>query len=602
MGDFRLPTRNEKVTPLDTHQMYINDPNDSTDDPSGSGFFITRANFLGAQFTKLFTALLDTPSTFVGQEGKTVKVNAAANALVFDFATFLDLNDVTETTFTTKQGQVVTVNSGATGLEFTVNSFLNLDDVSETSMAGDEGKVVVVDVDLTTEPATYSLKFDTRPTFGDLYAGNAILEGGLVYRNTLLDYIIWSNSYIINGRKINRSVSGQVTNDNGGALPRKDVYFIEVDASLNPSVGILKGLENANPVEPTLDLLTQVKVSVREIAAGQTVDPDAITEVIYDEYAQEPTEWDVTDIPAGANMESLVAPKVGTKSILLAAYVTADILEFQKLTKITYVSSESQVFYIKNPTSFEAQATIELKLINSATTDYWVVTLTPALLSSYGFVVGNTDWQLIQIPLLDLTASSRTATQYDTLQMTFTRTPILGLDWIVVQGSVPNPSTIVKGKFVDGDNPLDAVYMDGKVGVGIAAPVRKLDVYEPSTAVASFGLGNTESQFTILQGLSECAMGSSSDDFLIVTGVGATANFLRITRALTQIPYGTFRAPVLRTAAYTVSTLPTGTNGDRIFITDSNATYASLGVGVTATGGGSNDVPMIFLDGAWVTG
>ena len=597
MGDFRLPTRNEKVTPLDTHQMYINDPNDSTDDPSGSGFFITRANFLGAQFTKLFTALLDTPSTFVGQEGKTVKVNAAANALVFDFATFLDLNDVTETTFTTKQGQVVTVNSGATGLEFTVNSFLNLDDVSETSMTGDEGKVVVVDVDLTTEPATYSLKFDNRPTFGDLYAGNAILEGGLVYRNTLLDYIIWGSSYIINGRKINRYVSGQVTNDDGGALARIDVYFIEVDASLNPSVGILKGLENASPVEPTLDLLTQVKVSSRIIAAGETVDHDAITEVIYDEYAQEPTEWDVTDIPAGANMESLVAPKVGTKSILLAAYVTADILEFQKLTKITYVSSESQVFYIKNPTSFEAQATIELKLINSATTDYWVVTLTPALLSSYGFVVGNTDWQLIQIPLLDFTASSRTATQYDTLQMTFTRTPILGLDWIVVQGNVPNPSTIVKGKFVDGDNPLDAVYMDGKVGIGTNAPSVKLHVYEDSTSLVRMALGNNDGIATFNQQLSQFAIRSNSVEFVLACGLSGTANDITMTRALTELSFGTFLAPVLRTAAYTVATLPAGTQGDRTYVTDAT-TPTYLG---TLTGGGAVKCPVFYNGLAWVS-
>ena len=65
-------------------------------------------------------------------------------------------------------------------------------------------------------------------------------------------------------------------------------------------------------------------------------------------------------------------------------------------------------------------------------------------LRDYGFVQSDTDWQLIQIPLSAFAANTRTQTQYDEFEITFSDTPIIELDWIVIQGSVINPSNATK--------------------------------------------------------------------------------------------------------------------------------------------------------------
>tara|TARA_R110000868_G_C10961490_1_gene768556 strand:+ start:3199 stop:4998 length:1800 start_codon:yes stop_codon:yes gene_type:complete len=443
MADQRLPQKDELVTPNDDLLIHVVDPNDISHYPTGTSKKMSRADFLGTQFAQLFTSLLDAPNTYTGNGLKTVQVNAAENALVFEFAEFLQLNDVTETTFTTKQGQIVKVNATANGLEFGINNFINLADVSETTLEYQQGKAVVVDVDLGTEPATYSLKFQNFPTFEDIYGGNAIINGGITYLGTGLNYNIWANRYIINGRYFDTAVRGDVTNNAGDAsYDRFDVYFIEIDNQEPPniSVGILEGTAALNPIIPTLDLSTQVQVSVALIKANATTDPNAITEEIFNDNTGEPTEWTNITLPTGADLASLVDPKVGASSALFPAYAIPSTVSWQNDVQWTYVANEELLFYIKPATAFVAQATLQFQLINSVSLDYWNLTLRPSDLINYGYDVNVTGWQLIQIGLSSFVSSSRTETQYDTLKLTLNRTPQLGVDWLVLQGGVANPS------------------------------------------------------------------------------------------------------------------------------------------------------------------
>tara|TARA_R110000787_G_C13436008_1_gene445951 strand:+ start:1512 stop:4277 length:2766 start_codon:yes stop_codon:yes gene_type:complete len=443
MADQRLPQKDELVTPNDDLLIHVVDPNDISHYPTGTSKKMSRADFLGTQFDSLFTSLLDAPNTYTGNGLKTVQVNAAENALVFEFAEFLQLNDVTETTFTTKQGQIVKVNATENGLEFGINSFINLADVSETTLEYQQGKAVIVDVDLGTEPATYSLRFQNFPTFEDIYGGNAIISGGITYLGTGLNYNIWANRYIINGRYFDTSVRGDVTNNSGDATyDRFDVYFIEIDNNEPPiiSVGILEGTPALNPIIPTLDLLTQVQVSVALIKANATIDPNAITEEIFNDNTGEPTEWTNITLPTGADLASLVDPKVGASSALFPAYAIPSTVSWQNDIQWTYVPDEELLFYIKPATAFVAQASLEFQLINSVSLDYWNLTLTPSNLTNYGYDPTLTGWQLIQIKLTNFVSSSRSETQFDTLKLTLNRTPELGIDWLVLQGGVPNPS------------------------------------------------------------------------------------------------------------------------------------------------------------------
>jgi hypothetical protein len=670
MADFKLTSKTEKSTPANDFWIHIVDPSDTSADPLGTSFKMSRDNFLGTLFDGLFTSLTDAPNTLTGQGLKTVQVNAAGNALIFEFAEFLALNDVTETTFTTKQGQVVTVNAAATGLEFTINSFINLADVSETTLEFNQGKAVVVYADLGTDPATYSLRFQNFPTYEDIFGGNAIIKGGLTFRGTGLNYTIWADKYIINGQYFNTPIAGNVTNNDGDAtFARFDVYFIEVDTSDPPipSVGILQGTPSASPVIPTLDLESQVQVSVRLIAASETVDPNISIETIFNEDADLPTEWDNVLTPAGANLASVVDPKVGTVSALFPAYVSASVVSWQDDVMTTYRPDDLMAFWLKVPGVFVPQATINIKLINSVSLDYWNLTLNPANFGDYGYDRSIADWQLISVQLSNLVPSSRIETEYDVLQITFERTPILSLDNIVLQTGIPQGSNTIGiipdayiefdadakeikaftdgvqrakidntgivlttgsvqvplidtdsvGRIADAHIEFDTVDQEikaftnglqrwvtddaGNFGVGIAVPTVKLHVFENSTNLVRIALGNTNGTASISQQLSDLTIRTPSVELVLSCGTGGTTNNISITRALTDLEFGAFKAPVIRTTVYTVATLPTGTIGDRAFVSDSNQTLAA-GIGLLVVGGGANPVPVYYSGSNWRIG
>jgi hypothetical protein len=665
MADFKLTSKTEKSTPANDFWIHIVDPSDTSADPLGTSFKMSRDNFLGTLFDGLFTSLTDAPNTLTGQGLKTVQVNAAGNALIFEFAEFLALNDVTETTFTTKQGQVVTVNAAATGLEFTINSFINLADVSETTLEFNQGKAVVVYADLGTDPATYSLRFQNFPTYEDIFGGNAIIKGGLTFRGTGLNYTIWADKYIINGQYFNTPIAGNVTNNDGDAtFARFDVYFIEVDTSDPPipSVGILQGTPSASPVIPTLDLESQVQVSVRLIAASETVDPNISIETIFNEDADLPTEWDNVLTPAGANLASVVDPKVGTVSALFPAYVSASVVSWQDDVMTTYRPDDLMAFWLKVPGVFVPQATINIKLINSVSLDYWNLTLNPANFGDYGYDRSIADWQLISVQLSNLVPSSRVETEYDVLQITFERTPILSLDNIVLQTGIPQGSNtigIIPDAYIEFDADAKEIkaFTDGvqraKIdNTGIVLPTGSVQV--PLVDTDSVGrIADAHIEFdTVDQEIKAFTNGLQrmviADDGKVGIGIdiptadvhikksvaGAVFKLEDLTRLFTinQIAAGviiTTSAPVmqltaggstfsiasgktsttspilgaqiLETATYTVSTLPSGLKAYRTFVSDSDQTLTS-GIGTAVVGGGSQKVPVYHDDVIWRIG
>jgi hypothetical protein len=59
----------------------------------------------------------------------------------------------------------------------------------------------------------------------------------------------------------------------------------------------------------------------------------------------------------------------------------------------------------------------------------------------------------------------------------------------------------------------------------------------------------------------------------------------------------------LKDTGYTVAGLPTGsTVGDRAYVTDATVDYATAGVGVTLSGGSSNNIPVWYDGTGWVSG
>ena len=357
-------------------------------------------------------------------------------------------------------------------------AFTDLSDVDETTLTGNEGKVPMVTVDQSTDPNTTKLNFERLPTFTDLLGGNAIIKGGIVYSGTGLTYRAWATSYIIDGRYLDIPVSANVTQATADSTnPRIDVFVVEVTTAEPPvpSIVIVEGTPAANPVKPSIDLSTQVEISFRTVAALATTDTDAVTEVIYNESLGETAEWDITDTPAGANLSDNTDPAVGTVAITLPAY-TSDVIEWTKDALYTYVGAEMLLFYIRITSGLTPKSEMQFKLRDNSTGYYYIFSSKIVNLRDYGFVQSDTDWQLIQIPLSAFSANTRFQTQYDEFEITFTNTPIIELDWIVIQGSVVNPSNQVRVKFIDGDSALDAVYTEGNVGIKTTTPTQALDV------------------------------------------------------------------------------------------------------------------------------
>jgi len=332
-------------------------------------------------------------------------------------------------------------------------AFTDLSDVDETTLTGNEGKVPMVTVDQSTDPNTTKINFERLPTFTDLLGGNAIIKGGIVYSGTGLTYRAWATSYIIDGRYLDIPVSANVTQATADATnPRIDVFVVEVTTAEPPvpSIVIVEGTPAANPVKPSIDLSTQVEISFRTVAALATTDTDAVTEVVYNENTGETAEWDLTDTPTGANMADTTDPAVGTVAITLPSY-TSDTIEWTKDALYTYVGAEMLSFYMRITTGLTPKSAMQFKLRDNSTGYYYLFSSKIVNLRDYGFVQSDTDWQLIQIPLSAFAANTRTQTQYDEFEITFTATPIIELDWIVIQGSVINPSNLPVLEVVAGD-------------------------------------------------------------------------------------------------------------------------------------------------------
>ena len=346
-------------------------------------------------------------------------------------------------------------------------AFTDLSDVDETTLVGQDGRVPQV--------RGGKLELNRLPTYQDLLGGNAIISGGVTYITGALSYYAFGESYIINNELIETYVSGFTTLSTGDATnPRIDVITITMSGA-TPSIVVVEGTPAASPVKPAINLRTQVELSFISVAALATTDPNVITEVVYDENLGENAEWDITNTPAGANLADNTDPAVGTVSITLPAY-TSDIIEWTKDALYTYVTDETLSFYMRIASGITRDSKIDFKLRDSSTGYYYNFSSTIDNMQSNGFVGTVTAWQLVQIPLSAFSANSFVQTQFDELELTFTDTPAIELDWFVFQGGVENPSNQGIGKFKNGDDPLDAVYTEGNVGIKTTTPTQALDV------------------------------------------------------------------------------------------------------------------------------
>jgi len=275
----------------------------------------------------------------------------------------------------------------------------------------------------------------------DLVAGNAILAGGVMSLGSM-DYWVWATKYIINNVVYTIPISGQVTlSDGDGSNDRIDVFYIEISTltfPATPSIGVSEGTPAATPVKPTLDLTDQVEVTFRLVPQSETSDGTTTVELIYAENTGAAAEWNNSDLPTGGNLADATDPYAGTVSCTIPAITGTDALAWTDTGTHTF-DLTARLQFAMRATGFGSDSKIQIKLINSSSAAYWVKTLSLSDFLSVGFVSDTTTWQLIQLRFSDFQASSKSETDYDRIEFSFTATPQVELDRMDIQTTINQP-------------------------------------------------------------------------------------------------------------------------------------------------------------------
>ena len=293
----------------------------------------------------------------------------------------------------------------------------------------------------------------------DTTVGNSVLNGGVIWTGTGLNYYVWADSYIINNVVYSIPVSNTVTLSNGHAsLDRFDVFAVEITSAEPPvaSIVIVEGTASATPLEPSLNLINQVKVGLRLVPTAETTDGTTTVDLIYDENV----EWTNTTLPTGATLTDATDPYNGTVNFLTPA-TALDSVSWTDSGLNTFNSEDSLSFAFRS--ILKADGNLRIKLINSSTGGYWLKSLGYSDLSGFAGVSGNASlWVLAQIQLSDFQSSVSSLTQYDRIEITFKGTAQFELDKIEIQGDLTQSDGGIK--FTDlADTPSVYLGQAGKI-------------------------------------------------------------------------------------------------------------------------------------------
>jgi len=293
-------------------------------------------------------------------------------------------------------------------------------------------------------------------------SGNWV-KGGISWTGTGLTYNVWVNECAINSTVYNTLVSSQVTLSDGDATnPRIDKFVIEVNDFASPPTFEIKAVEGtpaASPVEPSINLVNQAEIGFRITAANETTDPVTQLETIYDENTGESAEWDNDSLPPGSNLDYATSPYKGSKCLYVPNVIDSEVRWIND-SLITYNESDSLVFALR--ANLSTSSRFQIKLINSSNNTYFLRSFKASDLKRFGGSESEVDWQLLQIKLSDFAPSSRSNTQYDSIEIRFIKTPILSLDWLHIQSDLGQPTNPTK--FTDlGDTPNNYSGQAGKV-------------------------------------------------------------------------------------------------------------------------------------------
>ena len=360
-----------------------------------------------------------------------------------DFLHIVDVSDTTEhATGTSKKIQYSNL---------TKKRFVELLDVSDDDYLGKVGYVPMV-VGQGGPPYGY-LKLTKLPDFGNIYGGSGFINysiahiGGLTYHFSF-------NGIIVNGIYYDATLSAVLTlNDGDATHPRIDVIVVTLTDPIAETFAysIIEGTPAASPVKPVVNLENQVEFTFRTVAAGETTDPNAATELVYNENTGESSEWDNSFLLTDGELDATDDPFLDTYYIkVLDGTLPADPrVVFDNDSSIDFTLDKKLVFAMKTAGTWDYYASVQIKLIDITSGQYAVLKLTSQNLLNYGFSNDGTGWQVVTIPFSDFILQNPAFTDFDRIEFKADVLVYLDLDWINFQWALPpdpTPTTTTETK------------------------------------------------------------------------------------------------------------------------------------------------------------
>mgnify|MGYP003634406169 CR=1 FL=1 len=293
--------------------------------------------------------------------------------------------------------------------------------------------------------------------------------GGVTYLGGM-EYYVWASQYTINSVTYNTFVSDTVTLSDGGVDDRFDIFAIEINTLTTPAVAsvvVIEGTENINPVFPSIDTQTQVKISFLLVGAGETDNPNVVINNIYDEnVGLIGGEWDSISSPLGSNLDYNIDPYTGVKSYRNET-LSSGTQVWKNDQDIVFYDTSKLVFAFKGDLSITSKITFLLK--NSVSGSYWSKSVNSSNIYDYGFSDFDSGWQLLEIKLNQFSSNDPNNSVFDTLELKLTDTPVLDFDKIFIQSQLDGETLTVEDIVLNNvielrsQSPTEKVYVLGGV-------------------------------------------------------------------------------------------------------------------------------------------
>lgn len=271
---------------------------------------------------------------------------------------------------------------------------------------------------------------------------NIVLYGSITWVSGLT-YYATEIGYIINGQFYVSPPSTITLEDADATFDRIDTFVVNT----SNSVDVLEGIPSANPIEPTVDFETELRITIATIEAGAGEPQGVSIDLIYDENLQEPNEWNtsfsINSTNGVINLNASETPNSLTKHIEARGTTNKDSITFEKDTPILLSDISSLAFDLK---LFNPNQIARIKIIYYLSGQ--AVGGTVINNGQFGLNSSSLDYQTINIPSSDISISGTSIDKMEFYLGTVSgfAYKIYYLDFVRFVSGIENPS--LSGTFI----------------------------------------------------------------------------------------------------------------------------------------------------------